>query len=320
MMRFFGKSNKQENIDVHEAEKTIIRSQENLEAAASGTKLAVLDLIGDLKTAVEGREKKYQILVENIQDGMYILRDRKFIFANKALCEMIGVSRSEILGKTLKELVTLTDNYAEMISTTSGGHREYTIRYCIKNTTVKKIVTVWETISYDRDFTIEMGCEEADNPGHECEIAIGTVKDVTDAEEKEHMLRAFSSAINDSSDVMMMVSFPGSIMFVNSAFEKTYGFTLQEVAGQNPSILKSGLHGADFYKKMWDTLLCGQEWRGVVFNKAKDGTIVEDETKVLPFMNGSDVPMFFMAIKKVRRVYVPEEAQLMLHWSQGKLD
>lgn len=318
MINFF-RDQKETDTSIEEAEANLQECKLSLEQAASGTRAAALDLIGDLKSAVESREKKYQILVENIQDGMYILRDKKFIFANKSLCEMIGLPRHKIIGRTLKEIVEIREHYSDMIASNGSGHREYTIRYKIRETGQPKIVTVWETLSQDKDFAIEMGCKEADFDGNACTIAIGTVKDATDAVEKERMLKAFSSVINDSSDVIMVVSYPGHIMFVNDAFEKIYGYTNREVVDKNPSILKSGLHSRTFYRNMWDTLLCGQEWRGSVFNKAKNGTIVEDETKVIPFNNGGEKPLFFMAIKRIRKILTEEEAA-RLKESHAKLD
>lgn len=307
-------------VSIDNSENILKKSREALNQAASGTRVAVLDLISDLKNTIEGREKKYQVLVENIQDGMYILRDKKFIFANKALCDMIGLPRSKIIGRTLSELVILDESFINFIARNGNGHREYTIKYSVKETGKKKIVTVWETLGYDHELAVEMGCADTDAVDHKCVFAIGTVKDVTEAVEKERMLKAFSSVINDSSDLIIIVSHPGSILFVNNAFEKIYGYTLQEVVGENPRILKSGIHGEEFYKRMWNTLLCGQEWRGIVFNKSKDGRIIEDDTKIFPFMNGSNTPMFFMAVKKVRRIYDANEADLIIQWHQRDID
>lgn len=301
---------------IEEAEETLASSQRSLKLAASSTQTAAFDLISDLKSAVESREKKYQILVENIQDGMYILHNKKFAFANKALCKMIGLERDEIIGKELKDVVNITKNYADIISS-SNNHREYNIKYITKTSSTNKIVTVWETLSYDENFADDMDCDYKDSEDRNI-IAIGTVKDITTDVEKESMLKAFSLAINDSSDTIMVVSNSGSIMFVNDSFENTYGFSLKEVAGENPRMLKSGIHDVAFYERMWTTLQSGQEWRGVVFNKAKDGRIIEDDTKIIPFMNGADIPMFYMAIKKIRRVYSSVESVDILRWNSGK--
>lgn len=305
---------------IEKAEETLEHSRTSLKKAAHGTQLAAFELITDLKTAVEGREKKYQVLVENIQDGMYVLHNKKFIFANNALCNMVGLKKQEIIGKELADIVNVSNDYCDMISTNSSGHREYTIKYVTRLTNINKIVTVWETLNYDKEFANELGCDIIDDEQTENVIAIGTVKDITSEIETEHLLKAFSSAINNSSDAIMVVSFPGNILFVNNAFENTYGYTLQEIAGKNPNILKSNIHSIDFYKRMWETLLFGQEWRGVIFNKTKDGRIVEDDTKIIPFMNGIDVPLFFMAIKKIRRIYSSLEAADILNWNDGKVN
>lgn len=305
-----------QNESIEEAEETLASSQHSLKLAASSTQSAAFDLISDLKLAVESREKKYQTLVENIQDGMYILHNKKFVFANKALCNMIGLEKDEIIGKELKDVVNITKNYADIIST-NNNHREYTIRYITKTTLTNKVVTVWETLSFDENFASEIGCGYKDSENKSI-TAIGTVKDVTAAIEKEHMLRAFSLAIDNSSDVIMVVANSGNIMFVNDSFENAYGYSLKEVAGENPRILKSGIHDAAFYERMWATLQAGQAWNGVVFNKAKNGKIIEDDSKIIPFMNGKDTPMFYMAIKKIRRVYSSIESVDILNWNTGK--
>lgn len=323
MINFFKGISSESNdtqASIQEAEHSLQECKLSLQEAASGTRDAAYSLIGDLKSTIENREKKYQLLVESIQDGMYILCDKKFIFANKALCELIGLPRVKIIGRTLKEVVDIKEHYSEIIAVTEEGHREYTIKYAMKETGQHKIVTVWETLSYDTAFIAEISNNVNQIEDHECAIAIGTVKDVTEVIEQERMLRAFSSAINNSSDIIMVVSNHGNIMFVNTAFEETYSYTLKEVSGKNPNILRSGIHSDDFYKRMWATLLNGQEWRGVIFNKTKDNRIVEDDTKIIPFMNGTLTPLFFMAVKKIRRIYTSIEDADLLNWPRGNPD
>jgi PAS domain-containing protein len=43
------------------------------------------------------------------------------------------------------------------------------------------------------------------------------------------------------------------------------------VIGKNPRILKSGLHDANFYKEMWDSILTKGYWKGEIINKKKNG-------------------------------------------------
>lgn len=63
------------------------------------------------------------------------------------------------------------------------------------------------------------------------------------------------------------------IRLVNSAFEKKTGYMAGEVIGRTPSILQSGQHDHDFYRRMWDILEKNGEWYGKVWNRHKNGEI-----------------------------------------------
>ena len=50
-------------------------------------------------------EIKYRTLVENIQDGVFIIQEYKIQFANRAFARMVGYEVEEIIGKRFEELV-----------------------------------------------------------------------------------------------------------------------------------------------------------------------------------------------------------------------
>ncbi|HEB85818.1 MAG TPA: EAL domain-containing protein [Gammaproteobacteria bacterium] len=63
------------------------------------------------------------------------------------------------------------------------------------------------------------------------------------------------------------------IQWVNQAFEKVSGYTSKEVIGMTPSILKSGLHGSNFYTTMWRSIDEQGHWEGEIWNRRKNGEI-----------------------------------------------
>jgi len=66
------------------------------------------------------------------------------------------------------------------------------------------------------------------------------------------------------------------IVYVNEAFTLLTGYTLEEVCGQNPRILQSGLHQNHFYQELWTALRMSGQWQGEVWNKRKNGeTFIE---------------------------------------------
>jgi len=59
--------------------------------------------------ALKQSEEKYRSLIDNIQDGVFIIQDGKMQFANEAFARMGGYTVEEIIGKEYKELVAPED-------------------------------------------------------------------------------------------------------------------------------------------------------------------------------------------------------------------
>lgn len=63
----------------------------------------------------------------------------------------------------------------------------------------------------------------------------------------------------------------GTILSVNPAFTAITGYTLDEVIGKNPRILKSHHQNPEFYQELWATLLHQGQWHGEIWNRRKSG-------------------------------------------------
>lgn len=61
------------------------------------------------------------------------------------------------------------------------------------------------------------------------------------------------------------------IIAVNPAFSVITGYRPDEVIGQKTNVLSSGLHDADFYRSMWNTLETHGRWSGEITNRRKNG-------------------------------------------------
>ena len=82
--------------------------------------------------------------------------------------------------------------------------------------------------------------------------------------------------IEASMDGVMIVNEKSQIEYVNPAFTTLTGYEAEDVIGKNPRILQSGQHGVEFYDLMWRSLHeCGF-WKGEIWNRRKDGTIIAE--------------------------------------------
>lgn len=79
----------------------------------------------------------------------------------------------------------------------------------------------------------------------------------------------------------------GNIEYVNPKFVEVTGYTLEEVTGKNPRLLKSGKMPPEEYKKMWDTISSGKVWKGEFINKRKNGEIYYEYGVIIPIKNKS---------------------------------
>ena len=90
------------------------------------------------------------------------------------------------------------------------------------------------------------------------------------------------TAIEQTSESVVITDTKGSIVYINPAFEQTTGYSRAEIIGQNPRLLKSGKHKQSFYQEMWATISSGQVWRGRLINRKKDGSFINEDVTITP--------------------------------------
>jgi PAS domain S-box-containing protein len=105
------------------------------------------------------------------------------------------------------------------------------------------------------------------------------------------------AAIEQAGDSIVITDAAGDIQYVNPAFTAMTGYSREEAIGQNPRMLKSGRHSAEFYKELWTTLVAGRVWRGELVNRRKDGTTYSQEMEIAPVQGANGEKVSYMAIQ-----------------------
>lgn len=115
-----------------------------------------------------------------------------------------------------------------------------------------------------------------------------------DREEEKDIL---SAAIEQTSVAILITDVDGNIIYANAAFEHMSGYSIEEVIGKNPRILKSGLTDPLIYEKMWNTISNGGIWNGEQINKKKDGSLYYEDSRITPIYNKDNELTYYMAVK-----------------------
>ncbi len=108
---------------------------------------------------------------------------------------------------------------------------------------------------------------------------IFVVRDVTD--EKQALADQQLNAIAfHTKEAIMITDSQKRIVRVNPAFTDITGYSEGEVIGHNPSILSSGQHDADFYRRMWQAINEHGAWSGEIWNRRKDGQVFAEHVLI----------------------------------------
>lgn len=127
-------------------------------------------------------------------------------------------------------------------------------------------------------------------------------------QEAEQTIKTLSTALQRIADNVMITDRQGIIEYVNPAFEATTGYSRQEAVGQTPKILRSGQHKAEYYHKLWETILGGKTFRATTTNKKKNGNIYYADQTISPVKDESgDIICFVSVWKDITERIVAEE-------------
>jgi PAS domain S-box-containing protein len=124
----------------------------------------------------------------------------------------------------------------------------------------------------------------------------GVARNVTDRKRVEQQIHLQATALKAAAIGIVITDPNGAIHWVNPAFTALSGYSLEEVVGRNPRLLKSGEHGCEFYREMWDTIRSGRVWQGEIVNRRKDGTFYNEELTITPVRDAVGVITHFLAI------------------------
>ncbi|MCP3668549.1 MAG: EAL domain-containing protein [Gammaproteobacteria bacterium] len=122
--------------------------------------------------------------------------------------------------------------------------------------------------------------------------------DVTEAKNAEYELRKLSSAMYQSPASIIITNTGGIIEYANPKAAEVSGYTLDELIGKNPKMLKSDDKSSHDYKLMWDTISAGNEWRGEFHNKRKDGTFFWEAASISPLRDETGTITHYIAVKE----------------------
>jgi PAS domain S-box-containing protein len=223
--------------------------------------------------SIQKSEEKFRDLVENINDVFFTLDSQGIItYISPQISHIFNYTPEELTGHPFFDIIypdDLPDLKIGFMDTRENRLKPREFRY------------------RDRDRQIRWAQTSA-RPIMEGEHVIGVrglFSDITNRKLAEQELQKLSMAVIQSPAIILITNLAGEIEYVNPRFCQATGYTLGEVIGRNPHILKSGNTPKEVYQDLWSKITNGKEWRGELYNKKKNGDFYWEAVSITPVMD-----------------------------------
>lgn len=124
-------------------------------------------------------------------------------------------------------------------------------------------------------------------PDGESSSVIIYIRDITEQRRTEMQLLRFANAIHYAVNPLQITDARGKIIYVNPAYERAFGFSKDELIGQDPNIVSSGKHSKRFWQNVWQSISQGTIWKGEIVNRNKKGELIYIELIISPIIDPS---------------------------------
>jgi len=215
-------------------------------------------------------------IIEFLPDATVVIDNEKKVIAwNRAIEEMTGISKDDIIGKGdyayavpfygrprkgLLDLIFSPDE--EIASKYKNFERKGNTLFArafVPALYNGKGAYVWATASplFDRVGNV-VG-------------AIESVRDITEYRQAGIELRMMAKVFESITNGIIVTDPVGKVQLANQTFTLIVGYSKEEVSGKHVRVFKSKRHNAQFYQKIRSSLKISGQWQGEIWVKRKNG-------------------------------------------------
>lgn len=243
-----------------------------------------------------------KIILETAGEGIIgIDKDCKAVFTNPTAQNMLGYTVEELSSGSLHDLIHHTSAEGNPIL-----QEQCPICSVIKDPSTphsdKECFWRKDSTRFPIEYiTTQMRDEDGTIIG-----AVIAFRDISARLAVEKHMRLAEQVNENSPEGILITDAIGTILSVNPAFERSSGYTADEIIGKTPNFLKSEHHDDEFYKKLWEQLKNTGQWQGEIWNRRKDGYIYPE------WLNISSIRDFRGKITNYIAIYSNISAQFQL--------
>jgi diguanylate cyclase (GGDEF)-like protein/PAS domain S-box-containing protein len=205
---------------------------------------------------------RYRTLLDNIPQMVWEKdRDSVYVSGNASCARVLGVDPSALVGKVDEDFFP-----ADL----AAQHREGDCRV-MEQGAIQTKEERWNRDGQDQVIRVTKVALR-DDLG-QVYGTLGISEDVTERKKAEDQLRLAAQVFERAGEGIMVTDAEQRVLTVNAAFTVITGCSAEEICGQTPRTLKSGLHEPSYYQEMWASIAERGWWQGEIWNRRKSGEL-----------------------------------------------
>lgn len=255
-----------------------------------------IDFLGENRTFLES-------LLGITSEAIICVNESQQIILYSAGAEVVfGYAETEIIGQPLSELIA--GKFHQV-------HEEHITKFV--ESSAQTLLMHQRRPIFGRRKNGEIFPAQASISKHQSSeglVLVVILRDISSQNQLEERLSKLSVVVEQTPASVVITDTRGTIEYVNPAFERVTGYTLDEIIGGNPRLLKSGLMPEELYQNMWKTISAGLIWKGELCNRKKNGDLFWELGTVSPIRNKDGVITNYISVKEDITEYKKIENEL----------
>jgi PAS domain S-box-containing protein len=106
------------------------------------------------------------------------------------------------------------------------------------------------------------------------------------------------NALERADDGIEITDPQARFIYVNPAFERITGYSMDELLGKTPALLRSGTYDAELYDAIWRRINAGKVYSGTFAGRRKDGSLFDQELAVWPIHGEGGEITHFVGLRR----------------------
>ena len=259
--------------------------EEGVFKGATGTLVDITDR-KLVELALQKSEETFRTLIETINDAIYEVNIEGIIrYASPAIEKILGYKVEELTGTNFLDYASPEDrpSLIDILATLEEkdlSNIEY--RFVARDGQIRWIRASTSPVFRDGRMIGRTG----------------SLTDINDQKLAEEELRKLSRAVEQSPVSIVITDLDGNIEYANPKATETTGYTLDELKGNNPRVLKSGETSTEDYSLLWKAISSGSQWRGIFHNKKKNGEFYWESSVITPILDQNGEITHYLAVKE----------------------